>query len=125
VTTTTGEGSDWVRVRVREDVSDWTGKALHVTATLTPPLGEQLELHARANLEERPADGGAWPEGGPAIDCAAPAGEGGVTTLRLTWGEPDDGGSANGLDDGRDLAFEVRHRSGSCGGRWKLEVRGD
>lgn len=120
-----GTGSAWFAVTVTEDVDSWTGKSLHVTATVRG--NPDVRLRALGDLAERAPDGGVWPDGGPPVDCAAQGAAGATrTSVELTWGESVgvDGGSANGSPDGRTLAFEVRDTGESCD-PWELEVRGN
>jgi hypothetical protein len=120
-----GLTSAWVLVRVTEDLSSVAGRPLRVTATLTSPPGVDFELHAHGVLQA--PDGGVDPA---AVSCAAEVGQavtrGRTQTLDLSWGEQA-GAYANGVDDGRTLALEVRHRAGPCGGdaSWTLTVQGN
>lgn len=119
-----GTGSAWFAVTVTEDVDSWTGKPLHVTATVRG--NPAVRLRALGDLAERAPDGGDWPDGGPPVDCAAQGAGAARASVELTWGESVgvDGGSANGRPDGRTLAFEVRDTGESCEA-WELEVRGN
>lgn len=123
----TGSTSAWLSVQTTEDTSAWSGRALHLRATLTPPAGGSYELVAYANLAERDADGGTLSDAARGLDCARVVGKsrpaGDREVLDLEWGEPSDG-SANGLDDGRVVAIEVRHVGGTCG-QWSLDVQGN
>jgi hypothetical protein len=122
-----GLTSAWVLVRVTEDVSDVNGRPLHLSATLASPSGTSFDLYAYAATKT--PDGGTPPEP-TTVDCtdlvAQATQPGNSKTLELTWGEQL-GQTANGLEDGRTVAFEIRHASGSCGGdaRWTLTVRGN
>ena len=123
----TGENSGWVLVRTTEDLSSWTGEGMRLRAVLTPPAGATYELRAHFNATGTLPDGGYLPDAAGAIDCEKQVGSatssGDNAVLDLAWGEPSDGGSANGREDGRTIAFEVRHVMGSCGsGGWTLEV---
>ncbi len=120
-----GTGSAWFAVAVTEDVDTWSGKSLHVIATVRG--NPNARLRVLGDLAEHAPDGGAWPDGGPPVDCATQATTGSTpSTVELTWGESlgVDGGSANGRPDGRTLAIEVRDTGESCDA-WELEVRGN
>lgn len=124
----TGQNSGWVLVRATEDLSSWTGEGMKLRATLSPPAGATYDLVAHFNAAGTFPDGGYLPDAAGAIDCEKRVGSatssGDNAVLDLAWGEPSDGGSANGLEDGRTIALEVRHVMGSCGiGGWTLEVR--
>ncbi len=116
----TGTTSAWVHVRVTEDDSAWSGRPVRLRATLTSPGGADFELHAFLDTS-RNDDAG--------LDCAHEVGtairgaEG--STLDISWGDPADA-SANGVDDGRTVALEVRHVAGECraGASWTLDVQG-
>lgn len=122
-----GQTADWVLVRVTEDVSDVDGRPLHVRATLTSPAGTRFALRAYGALAT--PDGGT-PPSPTTVDCQTLAGSsttvGRDEVLELGWGEQA-GQTANGREDGRTIAFEVRHASGTCASdaRWKLTVRGN
>lgn len=120
-----GSGSAWFAVAVTEDVDAWTGKSLHVTATVRG--NPNARLRVLGDLAEHAPDGGVWPDGGPPVDCGAQGTAGPVrSSVELTWGESVgvDGGSANGRPDGRMLAIEVRDTGESCDA-WELEVQGN
>lgn len=118
--TAIGTTSSWVHVRVTEDNSDWTGHPMQLHATLTSPQGAAFELHAFLDTS-RTSDAG--------LDCAHEVGtavhDAKGSTLDITWGDPADA-SANGVDDGRTVALEVRHLAGQChaGAPWTLAVLG-
>lgn len=118
--TARGTSSSWVHVRVTEDNSDWTGHPVRLHATLTSPEGADFELHAFLDTSAN---------GDAGLDCVHEVGTAsrGVagSTLDISWGDPADA-SANGVDDGRIVAFEVRHVAGPChaGAAWTLAVRG-
>lgn len=118
--TATGTSSSWVHVRVTEDNSDWTGHPVRLHATLTSPQGADFELHAFLDTS---ANGDAGLDCVHEVGIASRGAEG--STLDITWGDPADA-SANGVDDGRTVALEVRHVAGQChaGAPWRLVVRG-
>ena len=118
--TATGTSSSWVHVRVTEDNSDWTGHPVRLHATLTSPEGADFELHAFLDTS---ANGDAGLDCVHEVGTAVRGAEG--ATLDITWGDPADA-SANGVDDGRTIALEVRHVAGQCqaGAPWTLTVRG-
>jgi len=119
VVTARGTKAAWVHVRVTEDDSGWTGKALRVRAKLRGPGARNFSLHAYLDDSKRDDAG---------LDCKSERGRKTTSAdgeeLALTWGDPDDA-SANGADDGRTVAFEVRSEEGVCseGAPWELEVR--
>ncbi|MDB4946586.1 MAG: hypothetical protein JWP97_6120 [Labilithrix sp.] len=118
--TATGTTSAWVHVRVTEDNDDWSGHPVALHATLTSPGAADFELHAFLDTS-RNDDAG--------LDCAHEVGT--VTSgasgasVDVSWGDPADA-SANGVDDGRTVALEIRHVAGEChaGVSWTLEVHG-
>ena len=118
--TATGTTSAWLHVRVSEDNSAWTGHPLRLHATLTSPAGADFELHAFLDTS-RTNDAG--------LDCTHEVGTAvhgaDGSTLDITWGDPPDA-SANGVDDGRTVALEVRPVAGEChaGAAWTLDVHG-
>lgn len=122
---TQGSRSEWLLVDVREVVSAWSGQSLRVHVSLTNPPGTRFVVSAYAYTATIWPDGGDVPEdGGPGVDCTHSIGRSRVTELDLEWGEPSDGGSANGRDDSRIVALYVEHVSGPCSGApWKLTVR--
>ena len=92
--------------------------------SLTSPPGGRFVVHAYAYTATTWPDGGEIPEdGGPGVDCTHRIGAQGAAELDLEWGEPSDGGSANGRDDSRIVALHVEHVSGTCGAPWKLTAR--
>jgi hypothetical protein len=115
-----GTTSAWIHVRVTEDNSDWSGHPVHLRASLTSPAGAEFELHAYLDTS-RNVDAG--------LDCRDEVGAAVATasgsSLDIAWGDPPDA-SANGVDDGRTVALEVRHISGDCnaGASWHLAMHG-
>lgn len=119
IVTARGTRAGWVTVRVTEDDDAWTGNAMHVRARLRSPSPGAFTL--RAYLDDtKNADAG--------LDCTSSRGTRSPLAdgeqLDLVWGDPDDA-SANGVDDGRTVAFEIRSASGVCSddSSWELEVR--
>ncbi|MBS2018965.1 MAG: hypothetical protein JST00_39225 [Deltaproteobacteria bacterium] len=123
-----GTGEGWFAVTVTEDVDAWTGKSLRLQATLRGDPGARLVAYGE--LAERAPEGGSWPDGGPPVDCASrpvtASRSGDTATLELAWGESlgVDGGSANGVPDGRTFVLAVLDPNGTCGA-WQLDVRGN
>lgn len=119
VVTARGTRAGWVTVRVTEDDDAWTGNAMHVRARLRSPSPGAFTL--RAYLDDTK-------NGDAGLACTrsrgtrAPLADG--ENLDLVWGDPEDA-SANGVDDGRIVAFEIRSVSGVCSddASWELEVR--
>jgi hypothetical protein len=121
---TTGTGPGWYQFHLTEDNSSITGHPLHFQATLTAAPGTAYGLHAYVDTSPKLPDGGAFVDGG-ALECAAETAAAPLgAPLDLVWGEPGDGGIANGLDDGRNVVLEVRYASGPCSA-WTLDVRGN
>ena len=144
----TGQTSAWVVVRATEDISSWTGESMRLRAVLTPPKGATYELRAYFDATGTLPDGalresderfrllvdevkqalleqdGVLRRAASLVDCTRLfATSKGAPTLDLAWGEPSDGGSANGDEDGRTIAFHIRHVSGACSaGAWTLTV---
>jgi hypothetical protein len=119
--TADGTTSTWLHVVVTEDDSAWAGRPVHLRATLTTPPTEAFELHAYLDVSKRDDAG---------LDCVHDVAQslpsGGAAVLDFSWGDPPDA-SANGYDDGRTVALEVRSISGTCASTapWHLEVRGN
>jgi hypothetical protein len=116
-----GTTSTWLHVTVTEDDSAWSGRPVRLRATLAAASAASFELHAYLDVSKRDDAG---------LDCiddvARSFPEGGAASLDFSWGDPPDG-SANGYDDGRTVALEVRNVSGTCsaGAPWHLDVRGN
>ena len=119
VVTARGTRAGWVTVRVTEDDDAWSGNAMHVRARLRSPSPGAFSL--RAYLDDTK-------NGDAGLDCTSSRGTRSPLAdgedLDLVWGDPEDA-SANGVDDGRIVAFEIRSASGVCsdGASWELEVR--
>jgi hypothetical protein len=116
-----GTTSTWLHVTVTEDDSAWAGRPVRLRATLTSAAAGAFELHAYLDVSARDDAG---------LDCvhdvARSVPGAGASALDFSWGDPPDG-SANGYDDGRTVALEVRNVSGTCaaGAPWHLDVRGN
>jgi hypothetical protein len=120
VLTAEGTTSSFVHVQVTEDNSDWGGRPLRLAAILTAPSTAGFELHAFFDVSPRNDAG---------LDCVDEVGRAvgtdGGSRLDLVWGDSDSG--ANGYDDGRTVALEVRHTAGAChaDAPWHLELHGN
>lgn len=116
-----GSTSTWLHVRVTEDNNEVNGRPLRLRAQLTAPPSGAFDLRAYFD-ESRNDDAG--------LDCvhlvaSSVAADGGAS-LELTWGDPKDK-TANGADDGRTVAIEVRNTSGVCAATapWRVDLRGN
>lgn len=119
--TTKGTTSTWLQVRVTEDDDDVNGRPVRLRAKLTAPSSGAFEVRGYLD-DSRTNDAG--------LDCTRLLGTSkpvsGGAELDLAWGDPPDA-TANGVDDGRTVAIEVRSVSGACSSSapWELELRGN
>ena len=118
--TTSGSTTTWVHVRVTEDDDSVSGRPVRLRAKLTAPSSGGFEVRGYL-ADSRNNDAG--------LDCTRLVGtsspSSGSATLDLAWGDPPDA-TANGVDDGRTVALEVRNVSGACSSSpWRLELRGN
>lgn len=119
--TTSGTTTTWLHVKVTEDDDAVNGRPVRLRAKLTAPSSGVFEVRGYLD-DSRNDDAG--------LDCTRLLGTSspvaGGATLDLAWGDPPDA-TANGVDDGRTVALEVRNVSGACSssGPWKLELRGN
>ncbi len=116
-----GPTSTWLHVRVTEDDDGVSGRPVRLRAKLTAPSTGTFEVRAYLD-DSRTNDAG--------LECTklfatSKAVQGGAE-LDLSWGDPPDA-TANGVDDGRTVALEVRNVGGSCASSapWRLELRGN
>lgn len=114
---TTGFRSRFVRVNVTENDSGATGASMKVYARLSSPSGVDFDLHAYLDPDSMNL----------ACDMPYASSENQVPfddEVSLEWGE---GAVPNGGIDGRDVVFEVRHVSGTCGAAstWTLTIFGN
>jgi hypothetical protein len=112
---TTGTGSEWLSVRVTEDDSSLIGRALSLTASLTPAPGTEYEVYLYVN------DGSAKAECTNVAEQAMLNGTSGAVST--SWGE---GTFANDKDDSATITVRVQHVSGPCGSNaaWSLDLKG-
>jgi hypothetical protein len=114
--TARGSRAAWFHVRVAENDSTVTGTPLRVLATLASPPGASFEVVLYVNVAL------------DVVECSTTTGvtmtTGNATQASASWGED---AVANGVDDSRDLAIEIRPLSGSCasGATWELSVAGN
>jgi hypothetical protein len=116
--TVTAQGSRaaWLRVRVTEDDDTVEGIPMSVLAKLTSPAGAAFEVLLHVNADS------------DVLECSTTTGTttttGNVKQVRASWGEDV---VADGVDDSRDLAIEIRPISGTCdsGATWQLSVEGN
>ena len=111
--TLTGTCADWIRVRVTEASSSFSGEEMKITATLTSPAGEDFDLLGYVNVAS------------DVVECATPKARSESTAadaLTLTWGE--DGTFSNGDEDGRTVMLQVKRKSGTgCSASpWSLRI---
>ncbi len=114
--TATGQTSQWLKMKVEEQVSSIFPEDLSYTATLSWPAGMSYELY----IQEGPKGGGP--------DCGAgpfqAAVNGTSATLHRSWSDQQ---GLGGKDDSLWLCIEVRYVSGKdCGAaaQWSLSVQG-
>lgn len=113
---TTNSRSAWLRVRVTENDNTVAGNPLRVQALLQSTGSALFEVRLYVN---RNAD---------VLECATPSAlpvtDDQISAAMVSWGETDL--VANGTDDSRDVAIEIRAVSGTCltGGTWQLTLSG-
>ncbi len=115
--TRTGTTSEWLQVRVTEDDSSiFTKVSLSYTVTLTSPPGSVYDL-----VVYESSDGASGPNCGASPMDGTPNG-GTTQTVQDNW--PDTQG-IGGIDNGRWLAIQVTHVSGTdCTEPWTLHIQG-
>jgi hypothetical protein len=112
----TGQGSEWLSVRVTEDDSNPIGRALSLTASLTTAPGTDYDIYLYVN------DGSAKAE---CTNVAGHASVAGTTQIVTTsWGE---GTVSNGKIDSATVTVRLQHVSGPCdaSGAWTLDLTGN
>jgi hypothetical protein len=111
-----GTEPTWLAFRVSEDNDSPIGESLSFTATLQSPAGYDFDLYVW-----RGADGASNGCNGTLQQSTAASGP---DVVHMDWGEA---GVANGSDDGRWIAVEIRSKDGICdpNAAWTLLVEGD
>lgn len=116
VLTATGSRAAWYRVRATENDSTLTGRKMRIVARLASPASAAFDVRIYLNAAM------------DAVECATPIG-GSATICDLkvavaNWGED---AFPNFVEDGRDVAIEIRPISGTCvaTARWELTVEGN
>jgi hypothetical protein len=116
--TRTGHQSAWFSLRVTEDNHDaFTAARMRVTVKLTSPAEADYAVFVYMDPNSD------TPE---CLDVfGTPSNSGKVRTVTATWGES--GLVANGAEDGRDVAIEVKPISTVCRPEqsWTLEISGN
>ncbi len=122
-----GPAPAWLLLDVYEGNSTAYGAPMTIVATLTSPPGTQFRLSAYAETRAYNTDGGPpapTADGGLLLACDRIAATSDASSsLTLSWGESTTEW-ANGVEDGRRVAFVIEHVSGDCpdGATWHLVV---
>ncbi|MBX3129373.1 MAG: hypothetical protein KF718_21825 [Polyangiaceae bacterium] len=117
VTTVTGQGPAFVRLRVTEDNHGPLGEALELSVSLAVPADADQDLYLYVN---EAAD--TSPCGLPPFAKSDAGGTGQNEALSATWG---DGLTGSSSDDDRDVILEIAHKSGACTSPWTLTIAGN
>jgi hypothetical protein len=118
VITFSGHQATWVTVRMTENEDGPFARRMRLRAQLDSPPGSNFDLYLYVNPNS------------DVLECnnvrgSSTNGAGEADIVAIGWGES--GTFANGVDDSRTVAIEIRHVSGTCdpNATWFLELRGN